>query len=127
MPGKKHLFNTSTWIALFAITLSLLAQTTPLWAKSSNGQAIEICSAFGSRIITIDENGKEIPAAPQSKYQNHCPLCFVSTAHAITPPLQIIALARTQTHKIAYPNFDEQTPSKSAHISHNIRAPPVHS
>lgn len=66
----------SLYLALFAMILGFMAHITPLWAKQGDGQAILICSAFGNRTVFVDNNGKEIPQAPQQSPRKQCVMCL---------------------------------------------------
>ena len=114
-----------TTIALLAMSLSFLAQITPLWLKKTDGTSIQICTAFGIETITLDENGKKVPTLPKD-IQNHCVMCLTAAAQYDTPDT-----AQTQdtglkqkTLKLRWTQKDipfANTPQKS---THTIRAPP---
>ena len=125
-------YLTSKWriifasLAFFAMGLSLLAQTAPLWAPKIDGKYIEICSALGVRTILVDNNLNQIPETPQParQKQNTCDMCFVSAAH-ITPPLALsVKQQQTTSHKITYPRFNISGINKTEYTPRNSRAPP---
>ncbi len=125
-------YPTSKWriifasLAFFAMGLSLLAQTAPLWAKKIDGKYIEICSALGVRTIMVDNNLNQIPETPQPvrQKQNTCDICFISAAH-ITPPLALSVKHHQNTfHKITYPHFNISEINKTEYTPRNSRAPP---
>ena len=117
------------FIALFAMSISLLAQTAPLWAKEVNGQRIEICSAFGMRTILVDENFNKIPETPSQneKAQKSCDVCFVSAAHVTPPQTHNIEPYDANAHVIRYPHFNISGTTKTKYTPQNSRAPPLYS
>lgn len=61
-------------LAVLAMLLSFLTQITPLWLTQSAGTQLLICTAFGTKTITIDDNGREIPLPV--KPTNKCKACL---------------------------------------------------
>lgn len=110
--------------ALIAMTLSLIASVTPLWIKS--GTTLTICSSFGTKTITLDENGKEMPAPTRIK--KTCAMCLNASADK----------ALLETHNAEHgihPYKSEKNPvtgqkrtlEPRTHYAHSARAPPYFS
>ena len=58
------------WVAIFAAVALLLQAAGGMgMAQASPGQTIEICTAHGTKVVTLDQAGH--PSAPQ---QAPCPL-----------------------------------------------------
>jgi hypothetical protein len=117
------------FIALFAMSIPLFAQTAPLWAKEVNGQRIEICSAFGTRTILVDSNFNKIPEAPAQpdQAQKKCDVCFVSAVHITPPQTHNIEPHAANAHFIRYPHFNIPGTTKTKYTPQNSRAPPLYS
>ncbi len=123
---KRTMQKTFFALALMAMTLSIFAHLSPIWAANQNGTQITICSAFGTQTILIDENGNEIPQSPKLRT---CSLCFMTglSVHIPDSPLSLaprdVTLSRFNIHdlysaQVAQPPLPQQT---------QPRAPPVSS
>ncbi len=121
--NKKYI----TALALLAMALSLLATITPLWAKNNAGTSILICTAFGSKTITIDKNGNELPDLPQipAHAKNNCALCLAASALATLPPRSAHFALKTDQSRASAVFTLAQNPITSPQSNANaIRAPP---
>ncbi len=87
--GKNNKITAS--IALFAIFLSFMAQITPLWVKSIDGQPIIICSSLGEKTIFLDQNGEQTPTPVE--INSHCQMCLTSTPDYIAPSTETFVTA----------------------------------
>ncbi len=116
-------------IATLAMTVSFLAQITPLWATQPSGTSITICSTLGSRTITIDENGDEIPSSPTQEKQTkeHCTLCLISTADTAPSPYQAYTTLRIKTQKTTWHIKNILPKQNNKKTPHSPRAPPHYS
>lgn len=91
-------------IAVFlALVMYLMVPLAPLWAQDSSGFQIEICSGDSWEIITLDENGNEIPMpsdnGPKSK---KCNVCVVSLATIDTPNSFVVNVERVNAEYVAH-------------------------
>jgi len=125
---KHNKMRKFTYILSFIpMTLSLLAQTTPLWAKNQNGSPIFICSALGTEKIFINENGQKLPNQPTHDTK-HCVMCLASAGDKITPTTPNTINTTFKTTKIRFHTFENtQIKTNTAQTSNAIRAPPQHS
>ena len=125
---KKANTRTARFLALMAMVMAFMSHTTPLWASSTNGTPIVICSSFGTKTIIIDENGKEIPQDDSSTLKL-CAMCLNAS-------LQTLDAQDLNTNIIPAPQFAKtdriyNTGSPRIYSNHTadraIRAPPAHS
>lgn len=117
------------FMAVTAMILSVLAQTTPLWAKQVNGKPLIICSAFGEKTIFINDDGKEIQQSQPSEHKktNLCEMCFVHAFGKLKPTLITTQITFNETEQSFVKNdYLALTPKYTNH-DHTIRAPPTHS
>ncbi len=128
MKHRKPYHRLFLTLALIAMSMSFMAQITPLWAKATDGQSMVICTAFGIETITIDKDGNRVRTrlpADSDNLRKHCTMCLASTTSAILPQnaaylrnSPIRAKTARVTHTYSVPSQDE-----FAH-THGIRAPP---
>ncbi len=114
-------------MAFLAMTLGFMSSITPLWAaQNDDGSTLVICSSFGTRTITLDANGKEIPALPTYK---KCSMCLVHAVDFQAPDLFDItsiapSLIDDNTCKIFH---NAGFAHKDFYIKTRPRAPPAYS
>ena len=110
-------------IALLAMGLAFMAQVTPLWVKTVDGQPIVICSAFGQKTIFLDENGNKTPAPVA--IQNHCVMCLTAAADYTTPTTtKILGRHDIAAFKLHIPADQQTLRSRIVVTAHAPRAPP---
>lgn len=116
----------ATCLALFAMALSFLAQTAPLWAKQVNGQYIEICSALGTRTISVDDNFNELPDQSPSKHdkKEHCTICLTTAQGITSPTSNAITTAFTFVKSVKVKEPETSQNQKAFTNKNAIRAPP---
>ena len=108
------------------MVLSIMAQTTPLWLKKTDGTNIIICTAYGAETITIDENGNKVPNLP-TDIKNHCAMCLVA-AQSVTSTLSLAGTLPLPHIRTTAAQWTAQTSfivKKQAASGHAIRAPPL--
>lgn len=113
-------------IAVFLYTLApalVMAQ-----AASSNGQFIQICTAYGIQSVLLDENGVPVENDKAADtVSDHCPFCMVRAA-AFIPPQTVSVPAPSDSQLHSYFIFDEVNFFTNAAVTpHNPRAPPAFS
>lgn len=112
-------------IALFAIFLSFMAQITPLWAKTIDGQTIVICSSLGEKTIFVDKDGNESPTPVEVK--NHCLICLTTATDYIAPTKEQasdnIYISHTKT---SIRDGQPLLHARTVITAHSPRAPPRH-
>lgn len=109
-------------LAFIAVTLSVMVSATPVWVKSGN--IVEICSSFGTKTITIDENGQEIPAVPPSK--KHCAFCLTASSDLLAAPVsQITALFDNNKKRVGLNPDTDTIIIKRLRTTNSVRAPPA--
>ena len=119
----KHYRKIMASLALLAMGLAFLAQTTPLWVKKVDGQPIIICSAFGERTIFLDKNGQKTPAPVT--IQNHCVMCLTAAADYTTPTtIQILGKHDITAFKLHIPADQQTLRTRIVIMAHAPRAPP---
>ncbi len=124
MKHTKAKVTISTTLALFAMVLSFLSQTTPLWVSQTDGTPVVICSAFGSKTIIIDENGQQVPDAPTFNTE-HCQMCLnASMASIAIPAYQDDVIPPTQIGNLIKPYTELRFAPRERLSIHGIRAPP---
>ncbi len=114
----------SKGLALLAMVIMLLVQSTPIWAKQSGDTPLIICTALGFKTIAVDQNGQEIPQ-PIKPTTNHCSVCHLSVdfnliAQGSNPEAHIISFEKD---KVEWPILPAKTMPQNIN-SHAIRAPP---
>ncbi|PCI57175.1 MAG: hypothetical protein COB36_02605 [Alphaproteobacteria bacterium] len=121
--NAKHYRKFITSLALLAMGLAFLAQITPLWVKTIDGQPIVICSAFGERTIFLDENGNKTPAP--ITIQNHCVMCLTAAADYTTPTTtKILGRHDVTAFKLHIPADQQTLRTRIVITAHTPRAPP---
>lgn len=117
----------TAYIAFLAMSLSFLAQVTPLWAKNVDGTSIVICSSFGTKTIIIDENGNEVPALP-TRIKNNCVMC-INSHNAANAQISIFNNIIAPPQSSSKPYFGNNKPPtpKISSVKPPIRAPPKYS
>ncbi len=111
-------------ITILALAGSLLSHTAMMVQKDVNGTAVPICTAFGIELLTLDENGNELPDQPQ-KATRVCPFCLTSSATLTLPEFKTDLKALYTKTLLAQPPFQTQSIKISnASKSYDIRGPP---
>lgn len=98
-----HRSRLSLWIACLAILLNALAPSVSHAIAASKGKApslIEICSAAGSRFVTVDDAGQPVAPADQDQSDRHhaddaarhCPFCVTHGGGDGLPPAALSVL-----------------------------------
>lgn len=65
----------SIWVAVFAAVALLMQSAAGMgMAQAAPGQTIEICTAHGTKTVTLDQAGH--PSAPQQAPCPHCDQCL---------------------------------------------------
>ncbi len=116
-------------LALLAMAASFLSNTTPLWLKQVEGAPILVCSAFGTRTVLVDENGKEVPAPIE--LSNKCLLCLNASDDETDTDIAatIETVFNLSDAKAKNQNLFLATPlkiQKQDHPTAQPRAPPFH-
>ncbi|MGH1402938.1 MAG: DUF2946 family protein [Alphaproteobacteria bacterium] len=113
-------------LALFAMVIMLLAQTTPIWAKQSDATSLVICTALGLKTISVDENGTEQPTPAKGSSQ-HCSVCHLATDIDVLLQIQNAETspAFSGTTPIQWPILLAPNGQENGK-GHAIRAPPAY-
>lgn len=84
----------SLWVVILAAFALLLQAAGGMgMAQASPGETIEICTAHGSKIVTLDQAGH--PSAPQQAPCPHCDQC-------LSPALALTATAPLAVQLVCY-------------------------
>lgn len=108
--------------ALIAAFMQVSAHLAPVLAEATGAMQITICSGYGSRTITIDQNGQQVPEIPQSLKKN-CAVCALTHVAAITPTITRIEPVK---HAIVRIDIVSDTPLFKTQLAkaHQTRGPP---
>jgi hypothetical protein len=86
----------STWVAALAILWISLAPTIAHAMQGKAGELwIEICSSFGSRIVSVADLDGQQPTPPSTLLHSleHCPYCSLQFSASAPPPFAPVGLA----------------------------------
>jgi hypothetical protein len=84
----------SLWVAIFAAFALLMQAAGGMgMAQAAPGQTIEICTAHGTKTVTVDQSGQ--PTAPQQAPCPHCDQC-------LSPALALMAAAPLTVQPVRY-------------------------
>jgi len=119
-----------TQFGLFLAALAILMQTAAvaaaLWMTSQGGFSLEICTAWGTRTITLDENGAPTDAPAPDTQKHDCPLCLNLAQNHLSPPAQVLIPSPLLNFVKSYKGWrDADYKSKTKIASYHSRAPPV--
>ncbi len=120
--------NTMHFLLLIALVLTNVSPACA-FISGKNTSIIEICTSFGTKSITVDEQGNAIDSDGQQHQKQlkkiDCNFCFAQ-AHAKS----LLALtSQTINHAFQVPSYQENaaihTLTAQAH-NYTARAPPLH-
>lgn len=110
-------------VALALLLRGLLPAGMMLLPSATSGETIVICTSAGLQTVTLDSEGKPLPANPA---QGHtlCP-CVCSSCPATAIPAGVALSIPAQEHRVDWPVKPEQVVPARIQCPAPARGPPL--
>jgi hypothetical protein len=120
---KRLPHNKLIWTVLCAVWLAALAPSVSAWLQARGRVATEVCSTSGPRVVVLNLQGHDIPAA--LLHAKHCPYCHLQQDLMMPPSASVTwrpVLAPDQ--RLSW-SFVVKAYAGAAWLSRPSRAPPL--
>lgn len=115
----------SSWIAILSILVGSLAPAVSHALKAGDGAAMEVCTALGAKLVSVNEAQSGGSAPAPAAAMEHCPYCSLQ-AHMIgLPPVPVTSVFTPLLSFDVPLRFLEAPRTPYAWLAALPRAPPV--